>query len=312
VLGRARRRFEIEYDCVHGLGKETYATTMEALERDEGGAVVMRDNITARRLIQTEIEMHRLELSHLARVSVLGQLSGAFAHELNQPLTVILSNAETARRLIRHGSPDLASLDEILLEVITADQRAASMIQRLGNLLKRGDLRVAPIDIKELIDEVLGLANTELIRRQVGVRLRVDPALPPIWGDKIQLQQVLLNLILNGIEAMNTVAVANRQIDLTAGLDPAAGVHLAVRDTGRGISAELIERLFEPFVTSKADGLGLGLSISRTIIAAHGGRIWGLNNPEGGATIHCVLPVTQPAPPPVGRLKQPAAGALER
>ncbi|HEY1307331.1 MAG TPA: ATP-binding protein [Vicinamibacterales bacterium] len=291
VLSRTRRRFEIEYDQTHGDHREAYAKRIEALERADGGAVVTRANVTARRQARVEIEEQRRELSHLARVSVLGQLSGAFAHELNQPLTAILSNAETARRVIRHDSPDLDYLGDILQDIIADDQRAAAMIQRLRGLLKRGDRRLQHIAIRDLIDEVLELARTELITRRVEVVTDINPALPPLWGDKVQLQQVMLNLILNACEAMGASAESGRRLVLTADFDAPGRVHLAIRDNGTGIAPELIDRLFEPFVTSKPDGLGLGLSISRTIVAAHGGRLWGQNNPGGGATMHCVLPV---------------------
>ena len=291
VLRRTRRRFEIEYDLADGDRRETYAQSVEALERTGGGAVITRANVTARRQARMEIDEQRRELSYLARVSVLGQLSGAFAHELNQPLTAILSNAETARHVIRHATPDLEYLSELLQDIIADDQRAAAMIQRLRALLKRGDRRLQRIVTRELIDEVLELARTELITRRVELVTDINPTLPPLWGDKVQLQQVLLNLILNACEAMGNAADSGRRLVLTAEFDAPSGVHVAIRDNGVGIAPELIDRLFEPFVTSKPDGLGLGLSISRTIVAAHGGRLWGQNNLGGGATMHCVLPV---------------------
>jgi C4-dicarboxylate-specific signal transduction histidine kinase len=293
VLNRDRRRFEIEYDQVCADATEAYDMRVEALERSDGGAVVTRANVTARRQAQMEIEEQRRELSHLARVAVLGQLSGAFAHELNQPLTAILSNAETAREVLRRHPPDLDYLEAIVHDIIADDRRAAAVIHRLRALLRRGDRRLQLIDTKELIGEVVELAQTELIARRVEVTARVDPALPSLWGDKVQLQQVLLNLILNGCEAMSGTPASGRRLLLTGELDATAGVHFAIRDSGTGIPPELIDRLFEPFVTTKPDGLGLGLSISRTIVGTHGGRLWGENNPGGGATMHCLLPVIE-------------------
>jgi signal transduction histidine kinase/integral membrane sensor domain MASE1 len=295
VLMRKQRRFEIEYEHPHGGRREAYMMTVEALERSDGGAVVTRANVTARRQAQMEIEEQRRELSRLARVAVLGQLSGAFAHELNQPLTAILSNAEAARHSLRRHPPDAEFLAEILRDIIADNQRAASVIDRLRALLKRGDQRLQLIDTRELIGEVVSLARTELITRQVDVATHLEPALPSLWGDKVQLLQVLLNLVLNGCEAMGGMPASSRRLVLIGDLDPSGGVHFAVRDCGTGIRPDMVDRLFEPFVTTKPDGLGLGLSISRTIVATHGGRLWGENNADGGATMHVVLPVAPPA-----------------
>lgn len=295
VLDRSRRRFEIAFDLQHDDRPEAYTMIFEALERPDGGAVVTRANVTARRQAQLELEEQRRELSHLARVAVLGQLSGAFAHELNQPLTAILSNAEAARQALRRQPADPEFLGAILGDIIADDQRAAEVIQRLRALLKRGDRRLQMVDTRELVGETLVLANTELITRHVDATSKVEPSLPPLWGDKVQLQQVLLNFILNGCEAMSGKPASDRHLVVIAGANGTGDVHFAIRDSGTGIPPELIDRLFEPFVTTKPDGLGLGLSISRTIVAAHGGRLWAENNPEGGATMHVLLPVAEPA-----------------
>jgi two-component system sensor kinase FixL len=295
VLERSRRHVELAYDLEHDGRREAYTKIIEALERPDGGAVLIRANVTARRQAQLEIEEQRRELSHLARVAVLGQLSGAFAHELNQPLTAILSNAEAARQLLRRQPADPEFLGAILGDIIADDQRAAEVIQRLRALLKRGDRRVQLVDTRELVGETLALANTELITRHVDATSRVESSLPPLWGDKVQLQQVLLNFILNGCEAMTAKPASARHLTVSAGANGTGDVHFAIRDSGTGIPPELIDRLFEPFVTTKPDGLGLGLSISRTIVAAHGGRLWAENNPDGGATMHVLLPVAEPA-----------------
>jgi len=294
VLSRDRRRFEIDYDDSQN-GHQAYTMSVEALERPDGGAVVTRSNVTARRQAQMEIEEQRRELSHLARVAVLGQLSGAFAHELNQPLTAILSNAETARELLRREPANLDYVKAILRDIISDDRRAAAMIHRLRGLLKRGDLRFQLIGTMELVGDVLDLARTELIARRIVATAAVNPEVPTMWGDKVQLQQVLLNLILNACEAMGATEAGHRRVVLTVDRDGPHNAHVAVRDNGSGLPAHLLDRLFEPFVTTKPDGLGLGLSISRTIVAAHGGRLWAENNPDGGATMHCVLPVTAPS-----------------
>ena len=230
VLMRERRRFEIEYEHQHGGRREACMMSVEALERPDGGAVVTRANVTARRQAQIEIEEQRRELSRLARVAVLGQLSGAFAHELNQPLTAILSNAEAARHSLRRQPPDVEFLAAILRDIIVDNKRAASVIDRLRALLKRGDQRLQLIDTPRLIGEVVTLARTELITRQVEVTAHVDPGLPSLWGDKVQLQQVFLNLVLNGCEAMSGIPASSRQLVLTGDVDREGGVHVAVRD----------------------------------------------------------------------------------
>ena len=289
VLHRLPPRFEIEYDDGHDARREFYVMSVEALERRDGGAVVTRANVTVRRRAQLEIEEQRREMWHLGRVAVLGQLSGAFAHELHQPLTSILGNAEAARLLIRRRPADLEELSLILADIVADDQRAAEVIHRLRALLKRGDVRLQPVDAGELITDVLGLAGAELITRRVIAIPMVDPDLPPLLGDRVQLQQVLLNLILNACEAMGETAVADRRIFLAATGEVPGHVHLSIRDCGPGIPPALIDRLFEPFMTTKPEGLGLGLSIVRTIVAAHSGRLWAENNPEGGATMHCLI-----------------------
>jgi C4-dicarboxylate-specific signal transduction histidine kinase len=279
----------MEYDDEQDGHRERYALSLEALARPDGGVVVTRANVTARRQTLMQIEEQRRELSHLARVAVLGQLSGALAHELNQPLTSISSNAEAARRLLKQQPADLEELDAILGDIASEDQRAAQVIRRLRALLKRGDTHLQPMDIRELLSEVLELAHAELITRRVTATALVARDLPPVLGDRVQLQQVLLNLIINACEAMNTTTASDRRLTLIANADTRNNILISIRDCGTGIPSTLLERLFEPFVTTKPEGLGLGLSISRTIVAAHGGRLWAENNTDRGATMYCLL-----------------------
>jgi len=220
---------------------------------------------------------------------VLGQLSGALAHELNQPLAAISNNAQAASRLLSRHPADLEEVNAILRDILSDDLRAAHVIHRLSALLRRGETHLQPINASDLLNEVLELAHVELITRRVTVRMSIAPGLPLIFGDRVQLQQVLLNLILNACEAMSVTPLPDRRLVLTATTIPSRFVDVSVRDHGTGIPPTLIDRLFEPFVTTKTEGLGLGLSISRTIVAAHGGRLWAENNPDGGATLHCVL-----------------------
>jgi two-component system, LuxR family, sensor kinase FixL len=289
VLGRDHRRFEVEYEDSRDGRREWYALGIDALERSAGGAIVTLANVTARRQASIEIEEQRYQLSHLARVAALGQLSGALAHELNQPLASICSNAEAARHLLKRQPADLGEVDAILRDIVSQDQRAAQVIRRLRALLKRGETRLQTVDMTELVNEALELAHGELVARAITATAVVPPDVPPVSGDRVQLQQVLLNLILNSCEAMDSTAPPDRRLFLIVGSDTRNNVQLSIRDCGPGIPPALIDRLFEPFVTSKPEGLGLGLSISRTIVAAHGGRMWAENNAGGGATVHCLL-----------------------
>ena len=228
----------MEYDDEQDGHRERYALSLEALARPDGGVVVTRANVTARRQALMQIEEQRRELSHLARVAVLGQLSGALAHELNQPLTSISSNAEAARRLLKRQPPDLDELDAILGDIASEDQRAAQVIRRLRALLKRGDTHLQPMDIRELLSEVLELAHAELITRQVTATALVARDLPPVLGDRVQLQQVLLNLIINACEAMNTTAAADRRLTLIANADTRNNILISIRDCGTGIPVD--------------------------------------------------------------------------
>ena len=291
VLNRIRNRFEVEYDLDRLGRQERYQLSVEAFERADGGVILRRTDLTARRQAQLEFEEQRRVLTHLARVSVLGQLSGALAHELNQPLASIASNAQAAQILLKKRSPDLRELEAILYDIVTDDARAARVIRGLVALLRRGEARLQATDATELLNEVLELARTELITRKVTATSSVAPDVPRVLADRVQLQQVLLNLILNACEAMSGDGSGDRRLELVVRRESRNTVRFSVRDDGSGIPPKQMERLFEPFFTTKAEGMGLGLSMSRTIISAHGGRMWAENNAHRGATVHFILTV---------------------
>jgi C4-dicarboxylate-specific signal transduction histidine kinase len=303
AVSKGGHRFELEYDSPDG---QRIAVSADSLSRPGLGAIVRRIDVTARHLEQMEMAEQRQQLSHLARVSALGQLSGALAHELNQPLASISSNAEAAILLLRHREDRLLDIEEILRDIVSEDRRAAEVIRRMRAMLKRGEMRLQPLNTGELIHDVLELAHAELITRSVRATAYVPPDHAPVVGDRIQLQQVLLNLILNACEAMRSTPVSNRRITMIVRAAAGGATQISVADTGPGIPPALTDRLFEPFLTTKPEGLGLGLSISRTIIASHGGRLWAENNEGGGATIHCLLPGVACAPASGARIA-PAA-----
>ena len=256
---------------------------------------IIRD-VTQQRRAERDAQEQRRQMTHLTRVASLGELSGALAHELNQPLTAILSNAQAAQRYLSHEPVDLDGLREILEDIVSDDKRAAEVIKRLRALLKRGETQFLPLDVNEITEEALTLAHGDIVLRNVAVRTHLAPQLPMVRGDRVQLQQVLLNLIVNAADAMNSNDSMDRELDVTTTLDSAGDVQVSVRDRGYGIADDRLQKVFEPFYTTKADGLGIGLSISRSIIASHAGRLWAETNSDRGATFRFSIPVGE-APP---------------
>ena len=230
----------------------------------------------------------RSQLTHLSRVAMLGELSGGIAHELNQPLTAILSNAQAAQHYLGKKDIDPAMLAEILQDIILADQRAGDVIQRLRAMFKRGETRHETLDANRLVREVMSLAHGDLATRGVEVVLRLAPRLPGIRGDRVQLEQVVLNLVVNAAEAMMACAPRGRLLTVQT-LATKGRVHINVVDRGPGflVAPEL---LFEAFYTTKSQGLGLGLSISKSIIGAHDGRLRATTRRSGGAAFLITLP----------------------
>jgi signal transduction histidine kinase len=249
-----------------------------------------RKDVIAQRRAELEAKEQRQQLTHLTRVSLLGQLSGALAHELNQPLTAILSNAQAALHFLAADRIDPAELREILGDIVAEDQRASEVIRRLRALFKRGETQLQWLDANELVREALDIAHGDLVARDVAAATELSPYLPPVKGDRVQIEQVLLNLLLNACEAMSANTRGQRELTIGTQATADGEVQISVADRGPGIPADEEPRLFEPFFTTKPQGLGLGLSISRSIITAHGGHLWGGNNDGPGATFYIVLP----------------------
>jgi C4-dicarboxylate-specific signal transduction histidine kinase len=258
--------------------------------RDAMTGVVM--DITAGKQAQIEAEDRQQQLVHFMRVAELGGLSGALAHELNQPLTAILGNAEAARRLLARQNVDLATMREIIDDIVEENTRAGLVIGRMRALIKRGKPHREAIDVNRLVGDVVALMRGALVDRQVTAKIRSNGGLPDIAGDPVQLQQVLINLILNACEAMSLADRDERHVLLSTSLSDGGFVAIAVSDRGPGISQEVQHELFKPFVTTKSRNLGLGLSICRWILDEHGGRLSANNNrAEPGATFTVELPV---------------------
>lgn len=243
---------------------------------------------------QRQMEVQRAELAHLTRVSALGQLSGAIAHELNQPLTAILANAQAAQDMLKGNAPDLPEVESALADIVTEDHRAGEVIKRLTGLLKKGRQKHEDVDANELIRSTLALLRSQLVAHQVETSVELAEALPVVRADPIQLQQVLINLVVNSIDAMGEVKPAVRRLVVRSNIVKPDSIEISVQDSGRGLK-ESTGPVFEPFYTTKPHGLGLGLSICSTIVGKHGGVLKLDNHAGGGVLASFTLPAAEVA-----------------
>ena len=253
-------------------------------------------NNLARKQSELEAQGLRNDLAHAGRVATIGELTASLAHELNQPLTAILSNAQAGQRVLETAPVDLAEVREILKDIVEDDKRAAEVIQRLRGLLTKTDPQMKPLDLNEALADVARLVRGDAIVRGVSIRLELAVDLPRVLGDRVQLQQVALNLVLNGMDAMREPGTRERVLDLRTARADAKTVRVDVRDAGAGINEADMTKIFRTFYTTKSDGMGLGLAITRSIVDAHGGRLEAHNNPDGGATFSFTLPIVHEQP----------------
>jgi signal transduction histidine kinase len=241
------------------------------------------------------------ELAHVSRVSLLGELSASLAHELNQPLAAILTNAQAALRFLDADGGDTSEMRAILKDITTADRRASEIIGRMRAMVTKGEVQREAGDLNSDIEDVLLLIGSDLVRKNVTVTTELSLELPSVKGDHIQLQQVLMNLILNGCDAMSAKPPEARRLAVATAREGSHQARVSVSDRGTGIAPEIRERIFDAFYSTKAHGLGMGLAICQAIIKAHGGRLWAENNPDEGATFHFTVqigerkPVTKPS-----------------
>jgi C4-dicarboxylate-specific signal transduction histidine kinase len=245
-----------------------------------------------RKQAEAESLQQQQQITYLTRVAMLGELSGAFAHELQQPLTAILCNAQAAQLLTAKAEFNVEELRELLQDIVRDDKHAGQIIQHLRSLLMRGELPIQRIDIADVIRDVLTLVRGRLTERNVQVTLRMDEGVSRVLGNRVELQQVLLNLVLNASEAMNANAPGDRQIQVVIAVDAErSAVRTSIIDRGKGIDRDQLDHIFDPFFTTKENGLGLGLAVCRSIILAHKGRLWAANNSDRGAAFNFTLPV---------------------
>ena len=250
------------------------------------------DVTAAVRAEQAEEALHKtqMELAHVARVTTLGELAASIAHEVNQPLAAIVTNGEVCMRWLDREVPDLAEVRERVGGMISDGRRASEIIQRLRSLSKKTETQKAALDINGAISEVIPLVQQEVLSHRVSLRLDLAPTLPAVLGDRVQLQQVIINLIVNGMEAMAPVTDRPRELLVRSQRDDSGQVLVAVEDAGVGIDSENANKLFNAFFTTKPSGMGMGLSICRSIIENHGGTLWASSNAGPGATFQFVLP----------------------
>jgi len=277
-----------EFRIAHAHGHRWLVARGQCEFDAQGKPVFVRGvvvDITDRKHAATQ----RDELAHLSRVALLAELSGSLAHELNQPLTSILSNAQAAQRFMAHQPPNLAEVSESLSNIVESDKRAGEVIRRLRAMLRKEPADFRRIELNEVVQDVLRLIRSDLLDKNIEVLLDLQTDLPASEGDYVQLQQVLLNLIVNGSDAMREGA-PDRVLTIRTRTSTENGVELSVSDCGSGIPAGDLERIFSPFVTTKQEGMGLGLAVCTTIIEAHRGRLWAVNNDDVGASVHFRLP----------------------
>ena len=248
---------------------------------------------TRRRRAEMELQRNREALAHVARVATVGELTTSVAHELNQPLGAILSNAEAAEMFLTAEPPALDEVRDILADIRKDDQRASEVIRRMRSLLRKQELAPKSIEINEALEEVLKLLSIDASARKVAIKFERTAGLLRVWCDPVHFQQVVLNLVVNGVEAMAGLTEENRQIVVRTDPGDNGTVKIAVADSGPGIPVDRLPKLFEPFFTTKKEGMGMGLSIARTIVEAHRGQIWAENNSGSGATFYFTVPVDE-------------------
>ncbi len=247
--------------------------------KDRPVALIVCEDITEQKRVSETLREMQTELAHANRVATMGQLTASIAHEVNQPIAAAVTNAHAALRWLSAPRPDLGEVRQALGRILANDNRAGEVIGRIRALIKKAPPRKDAVAINDAILEVVALTHSEAMKNGVSVRTQLADGLPPIEGDRVQLQQVILNLIVNAIEAMSGVHDGTRDLLITTSKTEPDAVLVAVRDSGPGLAPAALERLFDAFYTTKADGMGLGLSICRSIIEAHGGRLWATANP---------------------------------
>jgi PAS domain S-box-containing protein len=287
-------RFSSEVWRVRKDGSRFWASVVITALHDQQGKLVgfskITRDLTERKQTEQALQNATAELAHMARVTTMGELAASIAHEINQPLAAIVNNANASSRLLASEPPDLDEVRVALADIAEAGTRAGEIISRIRAFLKKAVPAKTRVDINQVIREVLAVTPGELDKHQVSVRTELLPGLAPVQGDRIQLQQVILNLIVNGIDAMTSVTDRPRVLLVRSQPQESGGVLVSVQDSGAGLDPKNIGHLFDPFFTTKPEGMGMGLPISRSIVETHGGRLWLTPNDGQGVTFQFTLP----------------------
>ena len=292
VLNGAMRRWRCEYETASLTDRHWFVVLVKRLARPAGGAVITHFNVTRRRRAELAAEQRQQEVAHMARLATMGELAAPLAHQLNQPLAAMMSNAQTAARLLAADEPRADEVRAILADIMEDDRRAGEVIRCMRALVGRKDDVFAPINLNDVVRDTTRLLSSDAIIRQTTLSTELDPQIPLVRGDQVQLQQVVLNLIINALDAAGEVPPGARTVVVRTQRVGADAIELAVTDNGPGLSPMVLQHLFEPFYTTKRDGLGLGLSIAQSIVDARGGTIRAENLPGNGAALRVTLPTT--------------------
>lgn len=287
---------EFDYRMLRADGRPVWFHDMVSVIKRDGVPVKLQGilmDISQRKFAEEQLHRKQEELNHMMRVATMGELAASIAHQINQPLSAIVNNARAVQHLSRRGKLEADDLQTAVSHIAEDGLRAGEVIRRLRGFLRKGDLKHERVCLNLLVQQVLSLLQSELDEGNISIQLELMDNLPPVSGDQVQLQQVVLNLILNGIESMQDVATERRELKIRTSAESGEGVCLRIQDSGKGIDAEFLEKIFDPFFTTKEAGLGMGLAINRSIIEGHGGRLWVTPNQDAGVTFCCTLPADE-------------------
>jgi len=298
VLDGRSQRFATDLPP-HGSEGRWWSMLAVRLNPESGGAVVINSDVTDWRRAELDAQQHRSQLAHVARVSMLGELTTSLAHQLNQPLAAIMANASAARMLLDPSMPSASTLQEILSDITDDDRRASEVIQRLREMLRKRDLDMTDVDLAAAVDDVARLVHSDAVIRRIRITAQLEHRPLTVRGDRVQLQQVLLNLLVNALEAIGDDR-HERQVTMAGRQNGDNMIVVSVEDSGNGLAAATEPNIFDPFFTTKQSGLGMGLSIARSIVEAHGGSITARNRASGGALFEVALPAVSAAGPKAG------------